>query len=125
LINQLDINIWDRQFSLPFEYDCYDGEAVTTEQVSAWEKFLAHPKWIDEAKAIVEAHCKEAVSEDENNQKKDNIFSYVKPVSFFITREKAGARVAMICNYRYDPEHGLAIVFSHNGEIKVDNQDML
>lgn len=125
MINKVDIIIWDRQFSLPFEYDCYKGDVVTEEQTAIWESFLKHPKWIDKSKTIVEAHCKKAVSEDEDNKKKDNIFSYVKPVSFFITREKKGARVAMICNYRYDPEHGLAIVFSRDGTISIDNQDML
>lgn len=121
----MQIMIWDREFSLPVEYDCYDGEKVTKEQKASLKAFSTHPDWIDNSKQHVEDYCKEQVLEDEENQKKDNIFSYVKPHYLLVKRDKEHPRVAIMCKYRYDPENGLAIVFSSDGEITVGIQDII
>ena len=59
------------------------------------------------------------------NQKKDNIFSYIKPEYLFVVRDEKKPRLALICKYRYDPEHGLAIVFTTDGKASVKTQDLL
>lgn len=125
MIKTLEIKIWDRDFILPVEFDCYKGEKVTKEQTDALKAFSSHDDWIAKSKQHIEDFCRERVSEDEDNQKKDNIFSYVKPDYIFIKRDKEHPRVALMCKYRYDPEHGLAIVFSSKGEITVGIQDII
>ena len=62
---------------------------------------------------------------DDENAKKDNIFSYIKPECLFVKRDKENPRIAMICKYRYDLEHGLAVVFSSDGEVTVGMQDII
>lgn len=121
----LKLTIWDREFTLPIEYDCYKGEKITKAQKSAVKTFAGHKDWIDESKPSVEEFCREQVMEDEENQKKDNIFSYIKPEYLFIKRDAENPRVAMMCKYRYDPEHGLAIVYSADGEVTVGIQDII
>lgn len=121
----LKLIIWDREFTLPIEYDCYKGEKVTKEQKKALKNFVEHKEWIEASKTQVEEYCREQVSEDEDNQKKDNIFSYVKPDYVFIKRDKEDPRVAMMCKYRYDPEHGIAIVYSSDGKATVGIQDII
>ena len=106
-------------------YDCYSGESVTQEQFNALDKFISSPKWIANAKKDVEKHCKKQVMHDDANQKKDNIFSYIKPEAVFIKRDKTKPRVALMCKYRYDPEHGLAVVFDTNGKVTVGAQDII
>lgn len=128
LIKDIKMNIWGREFLLPVEYDCFTGETVTDGQIQRLKEFMAHPEWVEDAKAQVEAFCKEAVDEDNNNEKKDNVFSYVKPDYVYI-RRKRGKRIkeetlALMCRYRYDPEHGLAIVFSE-GKITIGIQDII
>jgi hypothetical protein len=117
--------IWGRHFTIPVVCDCYSGESVTQEQTEALKAFTSHLDWIEKAKKQVEAHCRERVSEDDDNRKKDNIFSYVKPESIFIKRDKHHPRVALMCKYRYDPEHGLAVVFASDGGITVGSQDII
>lgn len=117
--------IWGRDFNIPVEYDCYIGETVTPEQDKAVKNFLSHPDWLAKAKNYVEVFCRDSVVKDSRNDKKDNIFSYIKPEYLFVKRDSKEPRVVMVCKYRYDPEHGLAIVFSYEGEIKVDSQDMI
>lgn len=125
LINTVDITIWDRQFTLPVEYEYYSEETITEQQQQAVESFIAHPEWIIKAKSIIEQYCFESVMEDEENSKKNNVFSYVKPEYLFVKRDKKNPRTALMCKYRYDLEHGLAIIFSSDGNIVVGSQDMI
>ena len=62
---------------------------------------------------------------DDENAKIDNIFSYIKPECLFVKRDKGNPKIAMMCKYRYDLEHGLAVVFSSDGEVTVGMQDII
>lgn len=125
LIKELKTVIWDREFTLPIVYDCYKGEVVTEEQVAAVRNFVNNPQWVVKSKGMVESFCHDDLINDPNNQKKNNIFSYVVPESIFVKRDDSNPRVAIMCKYRYDMEHGLAVVFSHDGNIKVGLQDII
>lgn len=124
MINELNISIWERTFLLPVEYDCYDDEVVTAAQKSAVKTLTIHPEWITSAKEHVERFCREEVIADSENNKKDNIFSYIKPDYLFVKREDH-PRVAIMCKYRYDIEHGLAVVFATDGSVTVGLQDFI
>lgn len=125
MINSISISVWGRVFTLPIVYDCYKGESVTKEQIESLNIFLSHEDWIANAKQPVEDYCRELVSEDEENFKKDNIFSYVKPERIFVKRGFDYPRIALLCKYLYDPEHGLAIMFSADGTASVGSQDIV
>ncbi len=125
MINSIKITIWEREYTLPVEYEYYDEDIITEAQEKALEKFTLHPKWLSEARSFVEEYCKDEVQADEENSKKDNIFSYIKPDYLFIKRDKRDARVALMCKYRYDMEHGLAVVFDSEGNISVGLQDII
>jgi len=106
-------------------YACYENEEVTTVQIQALKRFVAHPEWIKQSKSIVEKYCKKQVMEDAENSKKSNIFSYIKPDYLLVKRDTINPRVALMCDYRYDEEHGLAVVFSSDGEVTVGIQDII
>lgn len=120
---KITISIWDREFELPVTFEHFSDETVTKEQEKALKKFTSHKKWIVKSKETTEAYCKEMVSQDDKNEKKDNIFSYLKPERIFVTRSEPHPEVAIMCKYRYDLEHGLAVVFSNNGDTRVVIQD--
>ena len=122
MIKKSKIEIWERTLLLEVLYNHYTNEKVTSEQKKAYKWFRKHPEWIDKAKTYVEDYCKNAVNSDDSNQKKDNVFSYVKPKAILI---KQDTRIAIMCDYRYDEEHGLAIVFDHDGNITVGMQDII
>ena len=125
MIESLEVSIWGRKFTLPVEYDCYEGEEVTKAQSQALKRFKSHTEWIEQSKSIVEKYCREQVMSDDENAKKDNIFSYIKPECIFVKRDKENPRIAMMCKYRYDLEHGLAVVFSSDGKVTVGMQDII
>ena len=125
MTDSINIEIWGRKFSLAIVYDCYTGENITQKQRDAFKRFSLNRKWIDNAKEKVESFCKEEVENDTENQKKDNIFSYVKPVDIFVKRDIDKPRVAIMCKYKYDLEHGLAVVFDSDGNVTVGIQDII
>ena len=125
MIKAVKIPIWGRDFDLPVEYEYYASETETDEQINAIKEFLFHEEWIEAARKDVEEYCRRAVLEDEENEKKDNVFSYIKPDYFFVKRDEYEPRIALMCKYRYDPEHGVAIVFSHEGKTTVGIQDII
>lgn len=125
MTKSIQLEIWGRNFTLPVEYDCYEGEEVTKEQLQAFCQFKSHTDRIEQSKTIVEEYCRNQVMGDEENTRKDNIFSYIKPECIFIKRDKVNPRIALMCKYRYDIEHGLAVVFSSDREVTVGIQDMI
>ena len=116
--------IWGREFDLSVYYDCYGDEEILPEQRSAFEMVLKNEDLLDKAKDYVEQYNTEHLAEEHENEQKDNIFNYIKPDYFYVKREDA-PRVALMCKYRYDPEHGLAIVFDAEGKIQVGIQDII
>ena len=124
MTNTLDLNIWGRNFTLPVKYDCYKGEEVTETQEKAITDFCNQHDWIESSKHQVEEYCRDYVIEDNEIDKKDNVFSYVKPEYLFVKRED-NPRILIVCKYRYDLEHGLAVVFSPDGSITVGSQDII
>ncbi len=125
MLNSLEVTIWGKEFSLPIEYESYEEDPVTEQQIEAVTLFTEHPEWMDSAKQSVEQYCKEQVLSDNMNEKKDYIFSYVNPVYFFVEQNEQEPSIALMLNYRYDPEHGLAVVFKIDGEIIVGSQDII
>ena len=89
------------------------------------EDFESHLEWLQKARKQVEIYCKRDVEADDKNYKKDNIFSYIKPEYLFVKHDEVHPRVALMCKYRYDLEHGLAIVFSADGDVSVGIQDII
>ena len=125
MIEFLSLTIWGRLFSLPVVYDCLSDGIASEEQIKTVDDFIRQVDRIDDSKSKVEEYCKDAVMEDVENSKKDNIFSYIKPEAVFVKRDKEHPRIAIMCKYRYDEEHGLAIVFGQDGSITVGIQDII
>ena len=122
MIKKVDMNIWGRDFDLKVEFDCYRGEKVTKSQEEALKKIVKNIDLINKSKKMLEKYCEKSVYADNENQKKDNVFSYIKPDYIFVKREDK-PRVAIMCKYKYDMEHGLAIVFEESGNITIELQD--
>ena len=61
MIDEIKTIIWGRLFTLPVEYDCYEGEEVTKAQIQALKRFKSHTEWIEQSKSIVEDYCREQV----------------------------------------------------------------
>ena len=124
-MDKIKITIWGRDFELAKIYECHKDEEVTPEQLKAYDCFVSNPEWLENAKTLVEEYAKASVLADDTNKKKESIFSYVIPDYILIKRYDDNPRVALMCKYKYEPEHGLAIVFTNTGEIEIGIQDII
>lgn len=114
------IRIWGRVFTLPVLYDAFDDEIVTEEQKKALAQFLTVPDV--GGKDMVIRYCLQQ-NPEEIKQPVTNIFCFVMPTAIYVCRK--GGNVALLCEYKYDPENGIAVVY-HNGKMqKVGTQDLV
>lgn len=73
-------------------------------------------------------HVKNYVETDEfarlNGDKIENIFNYVMPKEIFVPHTEKHRNVAIMCNYKFDIEHGIAVLFENGQFKKVGPQDI-
>lgn len=116
-MNKANIQIGDRKFELEINYDCFEGEEVLPMQEEAVKKICTGNYLSIKILEEVKKYCKNRNADKFNQETIPDIFRFVKPVSLYIKRNKEKRIVAVMCDYVYDMEHGLAIVFE-NEEFK-------
>jgi len=118
----LSIKIWNRDFDLKVLYDCYAGEDVLDEQKEALKQFSSDKKTIEASKEKVEKYCLSQNKNEIGADEIDNIFKYVMPESIFVKRD---CRVAIMCQYKFDAEHGIAVIFKDGKFKEVGSQETI
>ena len=115
--------IWGREFEINIVFQNFPGEEVTSNQ----QKVVDTLSTIDfeQAFAPLKAYIMKYNSEDVGQPDITNIFKYVIPKSILIPRENDTRVVALMCNYKFDMEHGLAIVFENEKYKTVGPQDII
>ena len=123
-MNKQEIVIWGRELSLDIIYDCYPDEDVLDVQKEALQCILAMPTVIEESRNDVKSYIQKN-NADLIGGVIDNIFNYVKLKALFIPRNKEHRIVTILCDYKFDPEHGIAIVFENEKLKSVGIQDII
>ena len=77
---------------------------------------------IEASKDTVVQYCLKKNKREIGSDKITNIFKYVIPESIFVTRD---CRVAIMCRYKFDAEHGIAVVYKQGKLKEVGNQDII
>lgn len=117
-----EFTIWGRKFNLDIVFDCYAGEQPTEVQKQALQNIINDMPDFDTIKENVKQY---ALGFDANIVW-DNIFKYVIPQAIFLKRTSDSSRVVgIMCAFKLDLEHGLAIVFKNEQFVKVTQQDVL
>ena len=118
------LNVWGRDLKLEIIYDVFTGEEVLDEQITALSEFLKKKDLLLQDPTQVKEYCINDRGE-EIGDSIDNIFKYVVPTSLYIKRETKKRVVALLCNYKFDIEHGLAIVFENEKLKEIGDQDII
>ena len=121
-MNKCKINIWGRNFELPVCYDCLPGEEALDNQKNALSFLISSPQAINESQKTVENNILSSDAQ-EVGVTIENIFKYVMPKSIYIPRSNEKRSVAIMCDYKFDPEHGLAVIFENEVFKAVSEQD--
>ena len=121
-MDKLSFTIWGREFELDVVFDCYPGEQVTMAQRQALGNFIGRPDLLDDVKTEVEKYCKQM----DPSVTTDNIFKFVIPRSLFVKRDKNDCRIlSLMCAFKLDIEHGLAVVFRNEIFEQIGPQDII
>ncbi len=116
-----EVIIWDRKINIRIDYDLYDNETATDEQKQRLEEFINNTHLLSDKTHIYD-YCIKNNSKEIGNHI-NNIFKYVAPISILIPRSEQNKRIILLCNYKFDIEHGIAIVFENNTFSKIVKQD--
>lgn len=119
------IVIWGRSFTLNAVLAHYQGESVLDSQHDALEWILSTPAALELSKKSVEAYLKKTQPDKFLNGAVDNIFKYVMPRHIYIPHDKNHQAVAIMCDCKFDMEHGLAVVFEDGKFKKIGPQDII
>ena len=123
-MNKIKMNIWGRDFDLPVMIKQFKGKDITDEQNDAVEKFESSEKMVNAAKDEVEKYIIKNGLKDAGVDSVDNIFKYVISKTIAVPKSKKRI-VAIMCNFKFDMEHGLAIVFEDEKFKKIGPQDIV
>ena len=115
------IEIWGRKFNILVDYNLYPDEVASDEQKARLASFTSKPQLLNDITVISEYCLKNNGKEIGTNI--DNIFKYVIPTSIFIPKCNNKNRVVLLCNYKFDIEHGLAIIYENNQFVGIVSQD--
>lgn len=118
------MNLWGRDFSLPVYYECDSDQDVLDIQKETKDALLTSWDTVEGSKEAIEDYCLERDG-DQIECPITNIFRYVIPTSIVVLRSEDSHKTALMCNYRFDPEHGLAAVFENEQLVAVVPQDEL
>lgn len=124
-MNKEKTTIWGRDFELDVRMECYPGETVLDSQENALTALLKATDSIEAAKKQVEEYVIANNKRRFPDGKMDNVFRYVMPASIFVPHNKKRSLAAILCNYRFDMEHGIAIVFENGAFQSVGPQDSI
>lgn len=116
------IKIWGRSFELDIVYDCFDNEEVLPEQKKSADAFLKNSRIFDGIEKYVEAYIKSSTGN--NDFVIDNIFKYIMPTSIYIPRTSS-MEAALFCDYKFDTENGIAILFENQKFKEIVPQDKI
>ena len=119
------LTIWGREFDLRVVFDCFDDEEVLTIQEQALEAFLKADAAIENSKKQVENYILNDDYAELETDSIDNIFKYVIPTDIYLPRTPEIRTAAILCDYRFDEEHGIAVVFENEQFKEIGTQDIV
>lgn len=118
------VDLWGKRFLLEVEYETYDGDEVLSEQVRAVERLLAAWDVVEASLDRLKEYCLSESPEEIASDHIDDIFRYVVPTTLYALRDEDARVVSLLCEYRFDPEHGIALRFEDEKLAEIGTQDI-
>ena len=123
LLSNIQMNIWGRVFNLEVYFKKYYGKDVTEIQKHSYECFINSDVVIKQSLNALILFIEKNYRENLQEEKIENIFKYVIPKTIYIPNNCEKRTVVLLCNFKFDYEHGLAIVYEEEGLVKIVSQD--
>lgn len=116
------LNIWNRDFEIDITYEIFSDKPVTEKQKTIASGLSA----VDFSESLegVIRYIKKYNARDLGEERIDNIFKYVIPKRIYITQSEE-EEFAIMCNYKFDMEHGIAVVYKGGKFKEAGPQDII
>ncbi len=124
-MNRIKMMLWGREVDLGITYDCYSNENVLKSQEVAVQEFLDNYEEVNSSLEQVKKYCLSKNRDEIGNDEIENIFKYVAPKYLFIPRNESRHVVAIMCNYKFDIESGIAIVYENCRLREIGKQEII
>ena len=116
-MNSKAVSIWGREFDLKVSYDHYDDDVIPEEMKHTRDAILSSWSVVDSSLDDLKRYCLErdhdAICKLYSGEQIDNIFRIVMPDCLFVLSSEGCRRVALMLDYRFDPEEGVALLFEN------------
>lgn len=116
------MTIWGREFDIKIIFDVFSDEKILPEQVEALESFCNVMYDLLADSTEIEKYCIKN-NRIEIGDTVSNIFKYVIPTSLLVKRETRMHKVALLCDYKFDEEHGIALIYENEELVHISSQD--
>lgn len=122
-MSKVNVRIWDREFELSVSYQNFPGEEITENQ----KRTMAAVPSVDydAARNSVEGYIRKYFAAELGDDSLDNIFRFVMPKSVLIPRAEGVSVFAIMCNFKLDMEHGIAVIFENETFKTAGPQDLI
>lgn len=116
-MSKVKLKIWQRDFKLTVDFD---NDSPNEKQLEALESFISlQDKLLYDSEKVID-YC---IKHNKDKVNSDNVFKYVMPKYIYV--KKNAKTIAIMCDYKFDMEHGIAVVFESNKFNKVTIQDKI
>lgn len=124
-MTSLTRKVWGRELDLRVSFEDLDDVGVGAEQWAALGHIILEWDAIDGSLPALKEHFREQSSWESERTSGNNVFRYVMPKYLFVPQGTKKRTVALMCDYRFDPEHGLALVFENERLREIGSQDII
>ena len=115
--------IWGREFDLDIVFNNYPGEDIVENENLVVEN-LSSIDFSDSLEPIKQYILK-YYSDNLEDKDISNIFKYVIPRRILVIKDVSKRVFAVMCNFKFDMEHGLAILYENEQYKEVGAQDIV
>ena len=122
LMSKQLLNIWNRDFEIDITYEIFSDKPVS-EKKKAIAGGLSAVDFSESLEGVIK-YIKKYNSRDLGEERIDNIFKYVIPKRIYITQSEE-EEFAIMCNYKFDMEHGIAVVYKGGKFKEAGPQDII
>ena len=124
MIKSQEMILWGRVFELKVEFEVYADESVLPSQEEALKKLLDHWDAVEGSLDDLKGYCLSENGTEIGSDHIDNIFRYISPTTLYVLRDPEPRVVSLLCEYRFDPEHGIALRFENEQLTEIGFQDI-
>ena len=116
------LNSWNRDFEIDITYEIFSDKPVTERQKTI-ASGLSAVDFSESLEGVIK-YIRKYNSRDLGEERIDNLFRYVIPKRIYITQSEE-EEFAIMCNYKFDMEHGIAVVYKCGKFKEAGPQDII